>query len=1094
MPRTAPEGPNRRRTTARELAARVLLILTVLLVSTTGYVLAGAQTAAHSNGSPGFVLPHPAALSLGKSYIAKSPASTGETKLSVTLGAVSAYGTLVAFVAATSALTSLTVQAPKDTFTQKAAFSSEGYAYVASNITAASGPTVYANVSLSVSGWALIVYIINGATTVATDVVSSSLASGTTGTAAATITTTVANDEGFLLAYGFGTTTTEKTSASGDTQGASTNATLSGGTSYFYAGSFYEALATAGSNTMSATLSTAEQWYALALAIKPASVPATPTSFTHGTITTTTIALTWHNGPGPIVNVTIGRATYSGSCGSYTTIESSGSKIATYTATGLSVATSYCFRLGVWNATGESTRVVLSDVTTNAALAASFTWAPTTPDAAESATFTSTVTGGNPGYTYAWKFGDGGGTSTAANPTHSFAGAGTWWVYLNVTDTTPTTVEVSHQVTVNAGLSVTFSVSPTSPERGKTATFTSTVTGGTAAFTYAWVFGGGGGTSTAADPTHSFSTVGTWHVELNVTDANGVTAEHTATVVVTRPPAPTGLHGYGSSQYGQSILWKWTLPTAFGATFTIAFLVTDGSCSIHPGQNLSVGNVSEYLEPALTSGSYCAQVAACASPLTAVGCSYLSASFTVSIPTAPAAPTYVNGHANETEILWNWTLPKKDTFDNVSITVGPRPPHSISCDYGPSLSLGVVSQYLNVSLEPATVYCAIVTTWNGTASTSADVVIVSTLFVQKPSAPTDLVGHPNSTAIIWTWALPDPSNTTNVTLAYGTSCPTRFSYFDPGLTSVNIAKGVSAGATEEYDVVGLAPSTKYCATVVAWDGETASGTMIHPFFENATTLASSKPAVAPAKPTALTGIGNVSAIALYWTPPHGGTFTHETLGLGTTCATLTTRQVGQSAFYVWGALSAATTYCVRVAAYNFSASSHGDYANVSTGHGSPILDANEVNTTSVEFVWLLPPGTIVNLTLKWGMSPTTETHHISLSPSLTHYSLNGLPSNFTIYASLLAWTSAGSGPASNPVTATTRVPVTGGHVVAAATPFPYTAVILLFVAGIGISVALSVWHDRRARKPIERAVGRGIQAPSTSRPPPPPRRPPARFG
>ncbi|HEV7454471.1 MAG TPA: PKD domain-containing protein, partial [Candidatus Saccharimonadales bacterium] len=69
--------------------------------------------------------------------------------------------------------------------------------------------------------------------------------------------------------------------------------------------------------------------------------------------------------------------------------------------------------------------------------------------------------------------------------------------------------------------------------------FTSSVSGGTAPYTYAWAFGGGG-SSTAQDPTHTFTSLGcgatTFQNTVTVTDANGLTG--TATLPVTILQAP----------------------------------------------------------------------------------------------------------------------------------------------------------------------------------------------------------------------------------------------------------------------------------------------------------------------------------------------------------------------------------------------------------------------------------------------------------------------------------------------------------------------------------------------------------------------------
>ena len=51
--------------------------------------------------------------------------------------------------------------------------------------------------------------------------------------------------------------------------------------------------------------------------------------------------------------------------------------------------------------------------------------------------FTDATTGGKAPYTYEWNFGDG-GSSALQNPTHTYAGAGTYTVSLTVTDSLPT--------------------------------------------------------------------------------------------------------------------------------------------------------------------------------------------------------------------------------------------------------------------------------------------------------------------------------------------------------------------------------------------------------------------------------------------------------------------------------------------------------------------------------------------------------------------------------------------------------------------------------------------------------------------------------
>jgi PKD repeat protein len=88
--------------------------------------------------------------------------------------------------------------------------------------------------------------------------------------------------------------------------------------------------------------------------------------------------------------------------------------------------------------------------------------------------------------------------------------------------------------TLAQGITANFTVSPSSPVHGSSATFTST-TGGTYNGTkaYSWNFGDGG-TSALANPTHTYATAGTKTVTLIVTDmADGDAARVIHSVVVT---------------------------------------------------------------------------------------------------------------------------------------------------------------------------------------------------------------------------------------------------------------------------------------------------------------------------------------------------------------------------------------------------------------------------------------------------------------------------------------------------------------------------------------------------------------------------------
>lgn len=81
-------------------------------------------------------------------------------------------------------------------------------------------------------------------------------------------------------------------------------------------------------------------------------------------------------------------------------------------------------------------------------LAADFAFSPTNPNAGDTVTFTSLVSGGTSPYGYAWTFGDG-TSASVTNPTHIYGSAGTFTVTLGVTDAVPATVTASKSITVS---------------------------------------------------------------------------------------------------------------------------------------------------------------------------------------------------------------------------------------------------------------------------------------------------------------------------------------------------------------------------------------------------------------------------------------------------------------------------------------------------------------------------------------------------------------------------------------------------------------------------------------------------------------------
>lgn len=135
-----------------------------------------------------------------------------------------------------------------------------------------------------------------------------------------------------------------------------------------------------------------------------------------------------------------------------------------------------------------------------------------------------------------WTFGDG-ASSTEGNPSHVFAGSGTYTVELTVTDDQGGSATASQEIVVSDG-------SPP-PNNPPDASFTSSCTDLDCMFTntstdpdgnaltHSWNFGDGA-TSSSSSPSHSYAEAGTYTVTLEVSDGSASDTAST-NVTVTNP-------------------------------------------------------------------------------------------------------------------------------------------------------------------------------------------------------------------------------------------------------------------------------------------------------------------------------------------------------------------------------------------------------------------------------------------------------------------------------------------------------------------------------------------------------------------------------
>ncbi len=159
----------------------------------------------------------------------------------------------------------------------------------------------------------------------------------------------------------------------------------------------------------------------------------------------------------------------------------------------------------------------------------------------------------------AWTFGDG-NTATNLNPTHTYDNAGTYEAKVVVTDEGGLTAEATVTITVNGGVVPPTNTPPTvstvasaaSGDAPFAVTFTTTADDDEGPISsVAWTFGDGD-TATTLNPSHTYTDAGTYEAKIVVTDAGGLTAEATVTIIVNEagePPPPPPPPGDGESRY-----------------------------------------------------------------------------------------------------------------------------------------------------------------------------------------------------------------------------------------------------------------------------------------------------------------------------------------------------------------------------------------------------------------------------------------------------------------------------------------------------------------------------------------------------------------
>jgi hypothetical protein len=705
---------------------------------------------------------------------------------------------------------------------------------------------------------------------------------------------------GFYVNWSLGTTCTSTSSVlTGALVSSSTVGNLTTGTTYCF---YVRAVDVSGFSAPSSIVTNVTD-----------QVPGKPGSPVVGTVTTTTIALSWTNpSGGGLLNDTVYWG--SGGCSALSPI-STGSVVTSWTVTSLSAATAYCFAVQVWNATGgspwsgtangttlpEAPSGLLASAVSNRSI--TINW--TNPSGAVSDDFVfwergSTCTDPNrvdlhavsSSYTRA-------GLAPAALycffvQAVSAGGASANSSFLN--DTTlpdaPSGVTVTHVTNTTANLSWT---NPSGAVAGDT------------------VFAGPAcGTWTVIDVTSAATTSFTVESLLSATEycfavearsSGGAGALSPTTTGTTVPDSVTGFSHTDVTL--TTVTVQWTNPSGT-LTDDLVFWASGATCGSPTEVDLHAVESSFTASGLATGATYCFYVEA----ESAGGPSVPSSVVTAVTESLPAAPTNLTVESVGTEsVALQWTNPSPNGLLNDTVEFG-----STCGSWSQTLTTGGVAGSVTVTgLSSATTYCFAVEAWNGAGVSPPS---SPTLATTLPTAPTGLVAL--------------SSTQTTVTLNWTAPPGVIVDYFVFWATGGNCtaATDIDTGSTAaRFVVTGLVTNTLYCFYVEAASASGA-GSPSAPALVVTASL--------PGSPTSLDvfGVTDTSAVLAWQNPATPGVL-NDTVFYGPSCGHWTAHYStdGAVSTFRFSTLAAGSTYCFAVQAWNETGGGLPAFLNGTTAGG-----------------------------------------------------------------------------------------------------------------------------------------------------------------
>ncbi|MCL5794530.1 MAG: PKD domain-containing protein, partial [Candidatus Thermoplasmatota archaeon] len=313
------------------------------------------------------------------------------------------------------------------------------------------------------------------------------------------------------------------------------------------------------------------------------------------------VSISSSQNPTDVGNSVTFTASPSGGSGSYTYqwyeggSAISGATSSTYT-TSFSSSGTYDFYVIIHDSVGNSAQSSTLDETVNADPSVSISSSQNPTDVGNSVTFTATGSGGTGSYSYQWYL-NGSVVSGATSSTYttSFSYAGSPQIYVILKDSLGDTAQSSTLTeTVNADPVVGISSSQNPTDVGNSVTFTASASGGTGSFSYTWYLNGATQSSTTNQFDYTFSSAGTYYVNVTVKDSLGDSASYSfketanpdPSVTISSTPAPTDAGvpvTFSSSPTGGTTPYNYTweinsVVVSYGASFSYTF----GSSGIYP--------------------------------------------------------------------------------------------------------------------------------------------------------------------------------------------------------------------------------------------------------------------------------------------------------------------------------------------------------------------------------------------------------------------------------------------------------------------------------------------------------------------------------